>query len=157
MKIVISISDHTQLCSILTSSKFSDCIKLTLCYIHPLSPTVGHEMNLHDKPELLYSQVGSSTMQSVLPNIFNSTSLVSITNSLHYIFKAIDCFISVVWMIKATWVHVLKEARSLTAKWLDQASQWHEMYCHDLEVMSSVGSNLGCIVLLSYVILDPKI
>ena len=26
---------------------------------------------------------------------------------------------------------------SLMAKWLNQASQWHEMYCHDLEVMSS--------------------
>ena len=23
------------------------------------------------------------------------------------------------------------------AKWLQQASQWHEMYCHDLEAMSS--------------------
>ena len=22
------------------------------------------------------------------------------------------------------------------AKWLEQASQWHEMYCRDLEVMS---------------------
>ena len=22
------------------------------------------------------------------------------------------------------------------AKWLEQGSQWHEMYCHDLEVMS---------------------
>ena len=22
------------------------------------------------------------------------------------------------------------------AKWLEQASQWHEMYCYDLEVMS---------------------
>ena len=22
-------------------------------------------------------------------------------------------------------------------KWLEQASQWHEMYCNDLEVMSS--------------------
>ena len=22
------------------------------------------------------------------------------------------------------------------AKWLKQASQWHERYCHDLEVMS---------------------
>ena len=22
-------------------------------------------------------------------------------------------------------------------KWLEQASQWHEVYCHDLEVMSS--------------------
>ena len=27
--------------------------------------------------------------------------------------------------------------KSLMAKWLKQASQWHEMYCHDLEVMSS--------------------
>ena len=27
--------------------------------------------------------------------------------------------------------------KSLMAKWLEQASQWHEMYCHDLEVMSS--------------------
>ena len=23
------------------------------------------------------------------------------------------------------------------AKWLGQASQWHEMFCYDLEVMSS--------------------
>ena len=23
------------------------------------------------------------------------------------------------------------------AKWLEQASQWHEMYCHDLEFTSS--------------------
>ena len=27
--------------------------------------------------------------------------------------------------------------KSLMAKWLEQASQWHEMYCYDLEVMSS--------------------
>ena len=27
--------------------------------------------------------------------------------------------------------------KSLMAEWLEQASQWHEMYCHDLEVMSS--------------------
>ena len=26
--------------------------------------------------------------------------------------------------------------KSLRAEWLEQASQWHEMYCHDLEVMS---------------------
>ena len=26
---------------------------------------------------------------------------------------------------------------SLMAEWLEQASQWHEMYCHDLEVKSS--------------------
>ena len=25
---------------------------------------------------------------------------------------------------------------SLMARWLEQASQWHEMYCHDLKVMS---------------------
>ena len=29
---------------------------------------------------------------------------------------------------------------SLMAEWLEQASRWHEMYCHDLEVMSL---NLG--------------
>ena len=23
------------------------------------------------------------------------------------------------------------------AKWLEQASQWHELYCHDLKVISS--------------------
>ena len=27
--------------------------------------------------------------------------------------------------------------KSLMAKWLEQASQWHGMYCHNLEVMSS--------------------
>ena len=26
---------------------------------------------------------------------------------------------------------------SLMAEWLEQTSQWHEMYCHDLDVMSS--------------------
>ena len=37
------------------------------------------------------------------------------------------------------------------AEWLEQMSQWHEMYFHDLEVMSLtlVGPNLGCVVLLS--------
>ena len=24
------------------------------------------------------------------------------------------------------------------AKWLEQASRWHEMYCHDLEVESNL-------------------
>ena len=28
------------------------------------------------------------------------------------------------------------KAKSLMAKWLEQASQWHEMYSHDLEAMS---------------------
>ena len=26
--------------------------------------------------------------------------------------------------------------KSLMAMWLEQASQWHEMYCHDLKLMS---------------------
>ena len=35
-------------------------------------------------------------------------------------------------------VQMLKPAiRSLRAEWLDQASHGHEMYCYDLEVMSS--------------------
>ena len=42
---------------------------------------------------------------------------------------------------------------SLMAEYLEQASQLHEMYCLDLQVMSSnpgrVGWNLGCIVFLS--------
>ena len=28
------------------------------------------------------------------------------------------------------------------AKWLEQASKWYEMYCHDLEVMSSKPSRV---------------
>ena len=31
----------------------------------------------------------------------------------------------------------LNDKKSLIAKWLGQASQWHEMYCHDLKVMNS--------------------
>ena len=27
--------------------------------------------------------------------------------------------------------------KSQVAEWLKQASQWHKIYCHDLEVMSS--------------------
>ena len=27
--------------------------------------------------------------------------------------------------------------KSLIAAWLEQAPQWHEVYCHNLEVMSS--------------------
>ena len=30
--------------------------------------------------------------------------------------------------------------KSLMTEWLEQASQWHEMYCHDLEAISL---NLG--------------
>ena len=40
------------------------------------------------------------------------------------------------------------------AEWLEQASQQHEMYCHDLEVMRS---NFGYVVLQSKVILQRKI
>ena len=36
-------------------------------------------------------------------------------------------------MIWRSWV----QTQSLMAEWLEQASQWHEVYCHDLEVMSS--------------------
>ena len=32
---------------------------------------------------------------------------------------------------------VMDYGKALMAKWLEQASQWHELYCHDLEVMSS--------------------
>ena len=44
------------------------------------------------------------------------------------------------------------------AEWLEQASQWHKMYCHDLEAMSS---NLGWIELGVHctsvqIVLDPE-
>ena len=35
-----------------------------------------------------------------------------------------------------TCVYTYRPRRSLMAEWLEQASQWHEMYCHDLEVAS---------------------
>ena len=39
---------------------------------------------------------------------------------------------------------VIYGKKSLLAEWLEQASQRHEMYCHDLEVMSSnPGRELG--------------
>ena len=53
--------------------------------------------------------------------------------------------------------------KSLMAYWLEKASQWHEVYCHDLEVFSSnpdwdkLGSNLGCVVLLFQVVLELNI
>ena len=37
---------------------------------------------------------------------------------------------------KIMWQHISLKKKSLMAEWLEQASQWHEMYCHDLEVMS---------------------
>ena len=37
--------------------------------------------------------------------------------------------------------------KSLMAKWLEQVSQWHVMYCHDLEVMSSNPSRVELWVL----------
>ena len=45
------------------------------------------------------------------------------------------------------------------AKWLKQASQYYEMYCHDLEFMSlnPTQVELGCIVLLPKVVLEPKL
>ena len=45
----------------------------------------------------------------------------------------------------------------MMAKWLERASQWHETYCHDLEVMSL---NPGLVELglrNTSVALDPKI
>ena len=46
-------------------------------------------------------------------------------------------------------------------KWLEQASQWYELYCHDLKVMSlnpgRVELGVRGMVLLSYVALEPKI
>ena len=35
------------------------------------------------------------------------------------------------------WHTVSAMKKSLMARWFEQASQWHGMYCHDLEVMSS--------------------
>ena len=32
-----------------------------------------------------------------------------------------------------TYCHDLEGGKSLMVKWLEQTSQWHEMYCHDLE------------------------
>ena len=32
--------------------------------------------------------------------------------------------------------HIEDWQKSLMAKWLKQASQWHEVYCHDLKVMN---------------------
>ena len=37
--------------------------------------------------------------------------------------------------VKIMWQYI--SLMALMAKWLEQASQWHEMYCHDLEVTSS--------------------
>ena len=37
--------------------------------------------------------------------------------------------------------------------WLEQASQWHEMYCHDLEVMSSNPSLLELGVRSTFILL----
>ena len=43
-------------------------------------------------------------------------------------------------MLLRHYVHVIGKSilnlKSLIVEWLEQASQWHEMYCHDLEVMS---------------------
>ena len=50
----------------------------------------------------------------------------------------------------------LAKKESLMAKWLEQASQWHEMYCRDPEVMSL---NPGRVVLwvCNTSVLEPKI
>ena len=48
---------------------------------------------------------------------------------------------------------------SLMVEWLEQASQRHETYCHDLEVMSSNSSRveLGVRSTSVQVVLEPKI
>ena len=50
------------------------------------------------------------------------------------------------------WLFGLKLGKSLMAKWLEQASQLLEMYCHDLEVMSSSPSQVELGVLGTYVL-----
>ena len=54
---------------------------------------------------------------------------------------------------------LLFKTQSLMALWLEQASQWHEMYCHDLKIMSSNPSRvkLGVDSTSVKVVLDPKI
>ena len=44
-------------------------------------------------------------------------------------------------------------------KWLEQVSQWHEMYSHDLEVMSSNPSWVRLVVLSTsvQVVLEPNL
>ena len=34
-------------------------------------------------------------------------------------------------------LYIMVDFESLMVKWLEQASQWHEIYCHDLEVTTS--------------------
>ena len=46
------------------------------------------------------------------------------------------------WRAKRTWRDMphgidIQLSEVTDAEWLEQASQWHETYCHDLEVMSS--------------------
>ena len=41
------------------------------------------------------------------------------------------------WLLLNGSQSVVMHCRWLMAKWFEQASQWHEMYCHDLEVKSS--------------------
>ena len=45
------------------------------------------------------------------------------------------------------------------AEWLEQASQWHEKYCHDREVMSSNPgqAEFGVRSTFAYVTLEPKV
>ena len=40
------------------------------------------------------------------------------------------------WLLVIMYKVFMAYMKSLMAKWLEQVSQWHEMYCHDLEVMS---------------------
>ena len=64
------------------------------------------------------------------------------------------CMFSVCSIVRRLFSWVL-----LMAKWLEQASQWQEMYCHDLEIMSSNPSQveLGVHSTSVQVLFDPKI
>ena len=47
------------------------------------------------------------------------------------------CLLLSAWILRTEPSNSWSTTTRLVAKWLEQASQWHEMYCHDLEVMSS--------------------
>ena len=60
------------------------------------------------------------------------------------------------WNLEVTDDQVVRAQKSLTARWLEQASQWHEMYCHDLEIMSSNSSRVELGVLGTSVLINKS-
>ena len=81
-------------------------------------------------------------MQQKPYNTDRASEITSIISSrVHYNFaKYIFCILCrVLWKFPSR-KHCStcpQQSKSLMAEWLEQASQWHEMCCHDLEVMSS--------------------